>query len=193
MYPLAAAHSGGWSESDPLTPLGDYANSCVARERIFEFFSRRNGTPIALIRLSYALDLRYGVLIDIAWKVFNGQPVHVSMGYLNCIWQGDANGMIIRSLALCASPPTALNLTGPVALSVREIAYRFGELLNRPVQITGQEADTALLSSTAKLTASLGLPPTPLDTVLRWTAGWLTHNGRLLNKPTHFEVRDGIY
>ncbi len=193
VYPLAQIHSTGWSESAPLTPAGEYANSCVARERIFEYFSRRNGTRLAIIRLSYALDLRYGVLVDIARKVFAGQLIDVTMGYLNCIWQGDANDLIIRSLALASSPPTALNLTGSSALSVREVAQRLGELMDRAVKFTGDEAPTALLSNTVLLHETLGEPITPLDLVIRWTAHWIMNNGRLLDKPTHFEVRDGVY
>jgi nucleoside-diphosphate-sugar epimerase len=193
VYPLAPIHSAGLSEADPLTPTGEYANSCVARERIFEYFSRRTGTRMAIIRLSYALDLRYGVLVDIARKVYAGQPVDVTMGYLNCIWQGDANDLIIRSLGLASSPPMALNLTGSSAVSVRDVAQRFGELMDRPVEFTGKEAPTALLSSTAHLRMTLGEPATPLDLVIRWTAHWIANNGRLLDKPTHFEIRDGVY
>lgn len=193
VYPLVPVSGGGSRETDPLTPLGEYANSTVARERIFEFFSQENGTPVALLRLSYALDLRYGILVDIAQKVYQEQPIDVSTGYMPCIWQGDANEMIIRALALATSPPTALNLTGPAPLSTRATALRFGELMNKPVHLTGEEAETAFLSNTARLVAALGQPPTPLETVIRWTAHWIMSGGRLLNKPTHFEVRDGAY
>jgi nucleoside-diphosphate-sugar epimerase len=193
VYPLAPIDSAGWSESDPLTPVGEYANSCVARERIFEYVSRRHGARLASIRLSYALDLRYGVLVDIARKVFAGQPIDVTMGYLNCIWQGDANEFIVRSLALASSPPTVLNLTGSKALAVRNVAQQFGTLMDRPVQFTGEEAPTALLSNTARLRSDLGEPATPLDVVVRWTGHWIMNHGRLLDKPTHFEVRDGVY
>jgi nucleoside-diphosphate-sugar epimerase len=193
VYPFAPVASNGWTEAAPLTPFGEYANSGVARERIFEFFSTRNGTPISLIRLSYALDLRYGVLVDIAQKVFAGQPVDVTTGYLNCIWQGDANDLIIRSLALASSPPTALNLTGSERVSVRDTATRFGELMNRPVRFVGQEAETALLSDTTLLTSRLGKPGTPLHTVIQWTAHWIMNDGHVLNRPTHFEVRNGAF
>lgn len=193
VYPLAAVTSGGWTESAALTPLGEYANSAVARERIFEHFSAQYGTPITLVRLSYALDLRYGVLVDIAQKVFSGQPVDLTSGYVNCIWQGDANDLVIRSLALAGSPPTALNLTGSKIVSVRETAIRFGELINRPVTFTGSEAETALLSDTTLLRTRFGAPATPLDTVIRWTAHWIMNGGHLLNRPTHFEVRDGAF
>jgi len=193
VYPVASIKDKGWAESAALTPLGEYANSAVARERIFEYKSARNGTPITLVRLSYALDLRYGVLVDIAQKVFAGHPVDLTSGYVNCIWQGDANDYVIRSLALASSPPTALNLTGSEIVSVRATAARFGELMRRPVQFTSHEADTALLSDTTLLRSQLGDPPTPLEAVLRWTADWITHGGYVLNKPTHFEVRDGAF
>lgn len=193
VYPLVPAPGPGSQESDRLTPLGEYANTAVARERIFEHFSERNGTPLALIRLNYAVDLRYGVLVDIARKVLAGAPVDVTMGYFNCIWQGDANDMILRALAHVQSPPRVLNVTGHECLSVRDVALRFGELLGRPVQIAGKEACTALLSNPTEACALLGAPPTPLDQVLRWTADWLKLGGRLYDKPTHFETRDGQY
>jgi dTDP-4-dehydrorhamnose reductase len=193
VYPLVPAPGPGSQETDRLTPLGEYANAAVARERVFEHFSERNGTALALIRLNYAVELRYGVLVDIARKVFAGEPVDVTMGSFNCIWQGDANDMILRSLAHVQSAPRVLNLTGRECLSVREVALRFGELLGRPVQIAGTEAGTALLSNPSQACALLGAPPTPLDQVLRWTADWLKHGGRLYDKPTHFETRDGQY
>jgi hypothetical protein len=192
VYPLAPASSAGSVESDPLTPLGEYANAAVARERLFEFFARRNATPLVLARLNYAVDLRYGVLVDIARKVHAGEPVDLTMGSFNCIWQGDANDMILRALGLAQTPPLVLNLTGPV-LHVREVALRFGELLLRPAHIVGLEADTALLSNPAQAWRLLGPPPTPVDQVLRWTADWIKRGGRLLDKPTHYENRDGKY
>jgi nucleoside-diphosphate-sugar epimerase len=192
VYPLSPASGSGSLESDPLTPLGEYANSCVARERILEYYSQKNDTPVTLVRLSYALDLRYGVLVDIARKVYANQTVNVSMGYANGIWQGDANAMIIRSLGLARSPANALNLTAH-RFSVREVAHTFGRIMERPVTITGTEQPDAFLSDLDKLHASLGKPPTPLETVIRWTAHWIQQQGRLLGKPTHFETRDGVY
>ncbi len=191
VYPLVPVDSAGSLESDPLRPVGEYANSCLARERLFEYFSQQNGTPLALIRLNYALDLRYGVLYDIASKVWHGQPVDVTMGYANCIWQGDANDMIIRALSWTQSPARAINLTGLEVLSVRSLALRFAELLQKPVEITGSEAPTALLSNAQWAGQHLQPPATPLDTVMRWTAHWVRQGGASLNKPTHFETRDG--
>ena len=193
VYPLMPVTSAGSRESDPLEPIGAYGNACMARERIFEYFSLRNTTHIALLRLNYAVDLRYGVLVDIAQKVQTGQPVDVTTGYLNCIWQGDANDMIIRSLALTASPAKALNLTYPQVFSIRELAKQMGALLGKTPVITGQERENAFLSNPAQICDLLGPPPTPISTVMRWTAYWVRNGGRLLNNPTHFEVRDGKY
>jgi nucleoside-diphosphate-sugar epimerase len=193
VYPLVAVSGGGSVESDALTPLGEYANAAVARERIFEHLSMKRRTPIVLIRLNYAVDLRYGVILDIARKVFLGEPVDLAMGYLNFIWQGDANERIIRSLALTSSPPTPINLTGPAMLSVRQLALEFAKLFDRQVSFTGAEASTALLSNSSRACALLGPPQTPVERILRWTAHWVKRGGRILGRPTHFEVRDGNY
>ena len=193
VYALSSAKGDGSTEQDPLTPLGEYPNTVVARERIFEFFSRRNRTPVALLRLFYAAELRYGVLRDIADRIWAGQAVDVSNGHFNCIWQNDANEMVLRALSLAGSPPAAFNLTSARAYRVRAVAERLGQLLGKPVRFSGQEGETALLGDTAKLRARLGDPPTPLETMLRWTAAWVKAGGRNLGKPTHFEVRDGRY
>ena len=193
VYPFAPVSGGGAVENDSLTPLGEYANAAVARERLFEFHSQKNGTPVVLLRLNYAVDLRYGVLVDLAQKVWAGQSVDVTMGYLNCIWQGDANDMILRSLALARNPLAVFNLTGSKILSVRKLALRFGELMGKKVRFTGNETETALLSNTTRVCQALGEPPTPVENILRWTAHWIGRGGRTLNKPTHFEVRDGQY
>jgi nucleoside-diphosphate-sugar epimerase len=139
------------------------------------------------------VELRYGVLVDIARKVHAGEPVDVTTGYFNCIWQGDANDMILRALPLARTPPTVLNLTGPERLSVREVAVRFGELLGRPARIVGMEASTALLSNATRARSLLGRPPTSVQQMIAWTADWIQRGGRLLDKPTHFETRDGQY
>jgi hypothetical protein len=193
VYPLVPVTGSGSAEGDPLTPLGEYSNACVARERIFEYFSSKYSTPMALLRLSFALDLRYGILVDIATKVWSQEPVSLAMSHLNGIWQGDANEMIIRSLALATTPPTPLNLVGGQHFPVREAAQRFGELMGKPVRFSDTEGQTAFLSNNARLRATLGEPPTPVETVMQWVAGWVMSGGALLNKPTHFEVRDGGY
>lgn len=193
VYPLSAVTRGGSTENDRLTPLGEYANAAVARERIFEFYSRQNKTPVALLRLFYAVELRYGVLVDIARKVHSGEPIELSNGFFNCIWQGDANDMAIRALSLAAARPTAWNLCRPEMFSLKAIATRLGELLDRAPNFSATEAPTALLGNSDKLSAKLGGPSVPLDQMLRWIAHWVKQGGRNLGKPTHFEVRDGNY
>jgi len=193
VYPLSEVSRGGSGETDALTPLGEYANSAVARERIFEFHSRAHGGPIALLRLFYAVELRYGVLVDIARKVHEGLPIDLANGYFNCIWQGDANEMVIRALALASSPPSAWNLCLPEVFSVRAVATRFGELLGHAPSFTGQETSTALLGDSAALSSRLGTPAVSLETMLNWISYWVKVGGRDLGKPTHFESRDGQY
>jgi nucleoside-diphosphate-sugar epimerase len=194
VYGLAPVAGSGSRETDPLEPHGEYAHAALARERTFEFFARRpGGARVVIIRLNYAVDLRYGVLVDIALKVHRGEPVDVTTGHLNCIWQGDANERILRALELASAGPTVLNLTGTRILAVRGLAERLGELLGRPARITGTEADTALVADASRAAAELGPPPTSVDDVLRSTAEWLEGGGRLLGKPTHFERRDGRY
>ncbi|HUH12680.1 MAG TPA: NAD(P)-dependent oxidoreductase [Longimicrobiales bacterium] len=193
VYPLMPVARGGSVEDDPLTPLGEYANACVARERIFEDASARRGTRVVLLRLNYALDLRYGVLVDLARRILAGEPIDLTTGHVNLIWQGDANDAAIRALDLATAPPRALNLTGREVLSVRELAQRLGSWLEEEPRFTGAEADSALLSDPARAYALLGAPPTPLEAVLRWTAAWVRAGGRTLGKPTRFEVRDGRF
>src|SRR4030095_9079099 len=168
--PLTAASGGGAVETDALAPVGDYASAAVGRERVLEYFSREAGTPVVILRLNYAVETRYGVLHDIALKVWNGESVDLSMGFLNCIWQGDANEAAIRALAHAASPPLALNLTGREVLAVRDIATRLGRLLGRTPRFSGVESPTALLSNSSRACALLGPPSTPIDRVLGGTA-----------------------
>ncbi len=193
VYPMLPANSGGATEDTPIEPVGEYVNACLARERINAHQADLHGTPLAIIRLNYAIDLRYGVLFDIASRIHAGQPVDISMGHFNCLWQGDANDMIIRSLALCETPARPLNITGAATLSTRETAHELGRLMNREPEFAGEEAETAWLSNGARAFASLGEPSTPLETMLRWTAHWVQSGGRSLGKPTHFEIRDGKF
>ncbi len=193
VYPFVPVQSGGATEADLPAPVGEYGNTALARERIFEYFSRAQGTPVVLLRLNYAVEMRYGVLVDIARKVWADEPIDLGMGFLNCIWQGDANEMILRSLELAASPAAVFNLTGPAVLSVRELAERFGELMGRRPRLAGKEAPTALLNNPAALCARLGPPSMPLEKVMEWTADWVMHSGATLGKPTHFEVRTGSF
>jgi nucleoside-diphosphate-sugar epimerase len=193
VYPLSAAGKNGSVEQDPLTPVGEYANSAIARERILEHNSALHQTPIALLRLFYAVELRYGVLVDLAWKVLKGEPVSLNNGYFNCIWQGDANEMILRSFSLTSSPPSVWNLCRSEIFSVREVAHQLGALLKRTPQFAGAEMDGALLGNASKLNSILGPPSTKLETMLRWIAHWVNHGGHCSGNPTHFEMRDGQY
>ena len=191
VYAFTPVADGGSVETDALHPVGEYAFAAVGRERIFDHFSRLQSTPVAMIRLNYATDLRYGVLTDLACKVAKSEVIDLTQGYFNCIWQGDANDLIVRSLSLAESPPRAINLTSIETFSVRETAETFGRLMNRDVTFSGQESETALLSNASQCSQKLGKPATPMELVMRWTAQWVTSGGRLLGKPTHFEVRDG--
>jgi hypothetical protein len=193
VYPLSEASRGGSLEGDSLTPLGEYANAAVGRERIFDYHSQRAHTPIALIRLFYAVELRYGVLVDIARKVYKGELIDLANGFFNCVWQGDANEMIVRALSLASSPPSSWNLCRPEVFSVGAVAARFGELFGRSPRLTGTESAKALLGNSSALCSRLGTPATSLETMLGWIAGWVERGGRDLGKPTHFEERDGRY
>lgn len=193
VYPLASVAGGGSREGDALGPPGDYANSCVGRERVCAHFSKVNGTPMLLYRLSYAIDLRYGVLMDVAQKVWRGEPVDVTMGYANVIWQGDANARAIQCLERVASPAVALNVTGLERVSIRELARAFGQRLGRTVEITGQEAEAAWLFDASLSYEWFGPPRVTLEEMLEATAAWVLAGGGTLGKPTHFEVRDGAF
>jgi uncharacterized protein YbjT (DUF2867 family) len=193
VYANRPADSQGSVEADPLEPVGDYANSCVGRERVFSHFAARLDSPLAIYRLNYAVDLRYGVLVDVAKKVLDGQPVDVTMGYANVIWQGDANDRALRCLDHAAVPPFVVNVTGPETLSVRALAQRFGALFGRPAIVTGAEAPEALLSDATRSLDLFGRLSVDTDTLIRWVAEWLLAGRRTLNKPTQFERFDGRY
>lgn len=193
VYPLVPVESGGSKETDKPEPVGEYAQSCLGRERMFEYGSRKYRTPVALIRLNYAVEPRYGVLVDIATKVKNNQPVDLTMGWFNGIWQGDANNMVLRSIEHTASPASVLNITGGEILRVRDVALEFAKLFKKEVQFTGTEAETALLSNAEQAFRIFGKPQISVKQVIEWTARWMEENKKLLGKPTHFEVRDGKY
>ena len=193
VYPLVPISYGGSMEEDLPDPVGEYAQSCLGRERMFEYGSLRHGTPVILIRLNYAVEMRYGVLVDIALKVKNKKPVDLTMGYFNVIWQGDANAMILRALDYCESPARILNITGQEILSVKEVANQFGKLMGIEPEFQGKESKTALLSNAEKSFKLFGYPSVDVETMISWIADWISNDKPLLNKPTHFEVRDGKY
>jgi nucleoside-diphosphate-sugar epimerase len=193
VYPLVDANSRGSTEIDAPAPVGEYAQSCLGRERVVEFVSHEQGMPALIFRLNYAVDLRYGTLVDIAIKVFSGSAIDLTMGYFNAIWQGDANSYALRSLELCASPPALLNVTGPERISVREMADWFGSVFERTPQFVNTEGPVALLSDSSRCRALLGEPAVPLSILSKWVAHWVQAGGTTLAKPTHFEVTDGRY
>ncbi len=195
VYPFVEVASGGSKEADPVGPTGDYAVSCRGREEAFITASEAHRTPLALIRLNYSVDLRYGVLVDIADHVFRGEAVDVSMGHLNCLWQGDATRHIIQSLEHAAVAPDhcLMNVTGSRILSVRELAQWFGKRLGKEVIITGAEADKVWLNDAAKSHQLFGAPSVSEDELMEWVARWIEEGNALLGKPTHFEVRSGKY
>jgi len=193
VYPLVPASSGGARETDPPGPVGEYAASCLGRERVFEHWANTQGTRSAIVRLNYAVDLRYGVLVDLAVKVWRGEPVDVTNGFVNVIWQGDANALALACLPRASTPPFVVNVTGPELLRVRDVALRLGELLAREPIIVGEEAPDALLSRTDRMRETLGAATVDADTLLAWVAAWVKSGNPLLGKPTKFERRDGKF
>jgi len=193
VYPLTSTDSAGPAENDPTGPVGEYAQSALARERVLEFFSRRNGTPMAILRLNYAIEPRYGVLRDIADRVRGGEPVDLTMGRVNVIWQRDANAIALRALGACSSPPLVLNVTGRPALSVRWLAEQFGRRWGVQPRFDGSEAATALLSDASHMEAMFGKPDVGIDEMIERIAEWVERGGRSLNKPTHFTSREGRF
>lgn len=193
VYRLTSVHGEGSQESDLPDPVGEYAMSCLGRERVFEHFCRSFQMPVALIRLNYACDLRYGVLVDLAQKIAAGETIDLSMGYFNTIWQGDANAMTLRAFDHVAVPPFVVNVTGPEVLSVRAVSERLAGLMKKTVRFTGTEPATALLSNARRGLELLGPPRVSADQLIEWVGHWVSRGGRTLGKPTHFEVRDGRF
>jgi nucleoside-diphosphate-sugar epimerase len=194
VYPYAEVTGRGAGENTPtLPPPGDYATSCVGREKAFEYGSLKHGTPGRLVRLEYAIDMRYGVLHDVGTRVFAGQPVDVTMGHVNVIWQGEANEQALRLLAHCTAPTSPINVSGPEVVSVRSLAAEFGKRFGKQPLVTGAESPTAWLVDTRAAQKLFGAPRVALSQMLDWQADWIRRGGESLDKPTHFETRDGKY
>jgi nucleoside-diphosphate-sugar epimerase len=193
VYPLRGVLGDGASERTKPQPIGEYAASCLGRERVFEFHAATHGTPVAIARLNYAIDLRYGVLADLALRIMAGRLIPLAMGYVNLIWQGDANRIALEMLPLASAPPYLLNVTGADTLSVRTLATELGIRLGKAPHFDGTESPDALLSDTTKMRAELGAPSVPLDTMLDWVSDWIGAGRPMLDKPTHFESRDGSF
>lgn len=194
VYPFVPVESGGATEDvAPIPPPGDYATSCVGRERMFEYFSAEHGTPGRLFRLNYAIDMRYGVLHDIGRKVRNGEAIDLTMGHANVIWQGDANSVALRCLAHATVPTTPINVTGPETFEVAKVAAEFGKLFGKTPKLIGTPAPTGWINNAARMVKEFGPPSVSLQKMIEWTADWLLRDMATLNKPTHYEVRDGKY
>jgi nucleoside-diphosphate-sugar epimerase len=193
VYHLTPVFFGGATEDTPPNPFGEYAQSVLGREKMFEYFSQIYNTRITIIRLAYAIDLRYGIILDIAQKIYSKIPIDVSMGHVNVIWQGDANAQILRSFELCSSPPAILNITGPETISIRWLSKRLGELMDIEPIFTGTESESALLFNASKALSLFGYPTVTLDCMIQWIANWVMKGGKTLKKPTHFEQRDGKF
>ncbi|HWV34041.1 MAG TPA: NAD(P)-dependent oxidoreductase [Thermomicrobiales bacterium] len=193
IYPFRPVTIGGATEDVTPEPVGEYAQSCLARERMFEHASVTRGTPVAMFRLNYAIDLRYGVLYDIASQVHAGEAVDITMGNVNVIWQGDANAMALRMLTRASSPPAIYNVTGPETIPMRYLVEEFADRFGVAPKMSGQEAETALLNNAAKAFGVFGYPSVPLATMIDRVAAWIEAGGPTLDKPTHFQARDGRF
>lgn len=193
VYPLVPLTQGGCDELHEVAPVGEYGQSSLGRERVFTYFSHKDNTPLTVFRLNYAIDMRYGVLLEIARSVYNENPLDLSMGHVNVIWQGDANEYAIRSLLRASSPPTILNITGPETLSVRWLANEFGRLLGKTPVFEGVEQENALLNNASKAHREFGYPRVSIREMMDWTATWVANDGETINKPTHFQERKGQF
>ncbi|HNR34517.1 MAG TPA: epimerase [Candidatus Hydrogenedentes bacterium] len=193
VYPFVPAGGKGATETTPPGPVGEYAITCLGRERMFDYCAREWGGRVLHLRLNYAVELRYGVIVDVALNVWNDIPVDVTMGYFNCVWQSYANAVALQCFALADSPARILNVTGPETISVRQLALRLGEYMGKTPVFIGQEAPDALLSDASECHRIFGLPEVDLERLIAWTADWVMRGGSLLHKPTHFSIRDGRF
>jgi nucleoside-diphosphate-sugar epimerase len=193
VYPLVDVAGSGATEETTPEPIGEYAQSCLGRERMFEYFSNLYNTPVTLIRLNYANEPRYGIIVDLTSKILNDEPIDLTMGAVNLIWQRDANDYIIRSITLAKSPPTVLNVTGPDTIPIRRLAEQIGKTLGRKPKFVSQEAESALLSNASYCLNTFGPPHTTLEQMVSMIAKWVTAGKKTLNKPTKYEIRDGKF
>lgn len=193
VYPLVGIESCGCTEEIVPQPVGEYSQSCLGRERIFQYSARKNGTEMLIFRLNYAIDLRYGVLHDIASSIMAGKPVDNTVGFFNAIWQGDANSCALRCLELCKNPCEIMNITGPEIVSVEAAALKLGKLLGKEVTFRGTPGNRCYLSNSAKMCSMLGYPSVSMETMIRWQAEWILNGGVSIGKPTHFEVNNGKF
>lgn len=193
VYPLTPVVFGGADENRLPEPVGEYAQSCLGRERLFQYYSSKYNTPILIYRLNYAIDVSYGVLLEIARSVKEKRPIDLSMGHVNVIWQGDANEMALRAFSYCAVPSEILNITGPETISVRWLAEQFGNMFGQSPEFINQEQDTALLSNAAEAFRLFGYPKVPLKKMMELLVEWIKEGGKIINKPTHFQERKGQF
>ncbi|OHB45965.1 MAG: hypothetical protein A2Y13_05375 [Planctomycetes bacterium GWC2_45_44] len=193
VYPVVQLGSGGSVETDTANPVGEYAQSCLGRERMFDYYAAEKGERVVQIRLNYAVELRYGVLVDIAMKVFNSEPIDITTGYINGIWQGDVCNQVIQSLVYASSPSSILNITGPETVSVRWAASEFGRIFGKTPVFVGTENGKGYLNNAAKANSLFGNPTVPLGTMIRWISHWIKNGGENIDKPTHFETQNGQY
>lgn len=193
VYPFSPVGSGGVNENVAPEPLGEYAQSCLGRERVFEYFSHQNGTPMTIYRLNYAIDMRYGILLELAKSISEERPINLSMGHANIIWQGDANEMALRCLTQTSNPPSIVNVTGPETMSIRFAANELAKRMGKEAIFTGTESETALLNNASKSHQLFGYPSVSLLQMIDWMAEWVQADGPTWNKPTHFQERKGKF
>lgn len=193
VYPFSKLSQGGFSEETKPDPVGEYGQSCLGRERIFQYYAGLNKTPVLIYRLNYAIDLRYGVLLEVGKSVYNNVPIDISTGAVNVIWQGDANEIALRSFLHCSTPAKILNVTGPETISLTWLATQFGYLFGKQPVFTGQAQDTALLSNASEAHRLFGYPRVGLKKMIALAADWISLGGNQINKPTHFQERQGQF
>jgi nucleoside-diphosphate-sugar epimerase len=193
VYPLVDIAGGGATEQTNPEPIGEYAQSCLGRERMFEYFSQLYKTPVTLVRLNYSNEPRYGIIVDLTFKILNDEPIDLTMGTVNLIWQRDANDYIIRAITLAKSPPAVLNVTGPETIPIRRLAEQIGDTLGKKPKFISREAPSALLSDASYCISTFGRPQTTLEQMVDMIAKWVAAGKKTLNKPTKYEIRDGKF